>query len=131
MEGDMKYKIALCACATLMSIAPAWAQESGTSTVTLYGSIDQGIQYLSHAATGKTTGDAFQVGSGMATSYFGLRGTEDLGGGTQAIWNLEGGFSPQNGTSSQGGRLFGRQSYVGLEGPYGRFTFRRQYTMRL
>jgi predicted porin len=126
----MKYKIALCACAALMSIAPAWGQESGTSTVTLYGSIDQGVQYLSHAATGKTTGDAFQVGSGMATSYFGLRGTEDLGGGTQAIWNLEGGFSPQNGTSSQGGRLFGRQSYVGLDGPYGRLTFGRQYTMR-
>lgn len=126
----MNYKIALCVCATLMNIAPAWAQEAGPSSVTLYGSIDQGVQYLSHAATGKTTGDAFQVGSGMATSYFGLRGTENLGGGVQTIWNLEGGFSPQNGTSSQGGRLFGRQSYVGLEGPYGRLTFGRQYTMR-
>lgn len=126
----MNHKIALCACVALINIAPASAQEVGPSGVTLYGSIDQGVQYLSHAATGKTTGDAFQVGSGMATSFFGLRGTENLGDGMQAIWNLEGGFSPQNGTSSQGGRLFGRQSYVGLDGPYGRLTFGRQYTMR-
>ena len=129
-EETMNYKTALCACAALINTAPAWSQEVGPSTVTLYGSIDQGVQYLSHAATGKTSGDSFQVGSGMATSYFGLRGTENLGNGLQAIWNLEGGFSPQNGTSSQGGRLFGRQSYVGLDGPYGRLTFGRQYTMR-
>jgi predicted porin len=129
-EADMNYKIALCACATLVAIAPASAQEVSGSSVTLYGSLDQGIQYLSNAAVGKTTHSAFQVGPGMATSFFGMRGTEDLGGGTGVIWNLEGGFSAQNGTSSQGGRLFGRQSYVGLEGPYGRLTFGRQYTMR-
>ena len=126
----MKYKLAFCACVALINAAPASAQEAGPSAVTLYGSIDQGVQYLSHAATGKTTGDAFQAGSGMATSFFGLRGTENLGGGLQAIWNLEDGFSPQNGTTSQGGRLFGRQAYVGLDGPYGRLTFGRQYTMR-
>ncbi|WP_118178428.1 porin [Paraburkholderia phosphatilytica] len=128
----MNYTFAACACAALIYIAPAYAEAplSSESSVTLYGSIDQGVQYLSHAATGKTTGDAFQVGSGMATSFFGLRGAENLGGGLMAIWNLEGGFSPQNGTSSQGGRLFGRQSYVGLDGPYGRLTFGRQYTMR-
>ena len=132
----MNYKIALCACATLINFAPASAEPASPSTfplntLTLYGSIDQGLQFLSNAATSKTTtGDAFQVGSGMATSYFGLRGSEDLGGGTQAIFNLESGFSPQSGVSGQGGRLFGRQSYVGLDGPYGRLTFGRQYTMR-
>lgn len=129
-EADMNHKLALCACVALMYVAPASAQEVSSSSVTLYGSIDEGVQYLSHAATGKTTGSAFQMGSGMATSFFGMRGTEDLGAGVQTIWNLEGGYSPQNGTSSQGGRLFGRQAYVGLEGPYGRLTFGRQYTMR-
>jgi predicted porin len=43
---------------------------------------------------------------------------------------LQGGFQPNNGSSRQGGRLFGRQSYVGLDGKYGRLTFGRQYTMR-
>ena len=66
----------------------------------------------------------------MATSYFGFRGTEDLGGGMHAIFDLEGGYSANSGVSGQGGRLFGRQSYVGLDGRYGRLTFGRQYTMR-
>jgi len=133
----MNFRTALCACVALTSIAPAWAQEEAVSpvnqtasTVTLYGSIDQGIQYLSNVATGKTTGPAFQMASGMATSYFGFRGIEDLGGGLKTIWNLEGGFSPNVGTSSQGGRIYGRQAYVGLDGNYGRLTFGRQYTMR-
>lgn len=113
-----------------MWIAPAWAQEEGASMVTLYGSIDEGVQYLNNATTGKTTSDAFKVGAGMAASYFGLRGAENLGGGVQTIWELQGGFTANDGSSSQGGRLFGRQAYVGLDGPYGRLTFGRQYTMR-
>lgn len=126
----MNYKTAICACAALLNIAPAWAQEVSPSTVTLYGLIDQGVQYLNNAATGKTTSSNFKVGSGTATSYFGIRGSEDLGGGMRTIFDLQGGFSPNNGTSSQGGRLFGRQAYVGLDGKYGRLTFGRQYTMR-
>jgi len=99
--------------------------------VTIYGLIDQGVQYANNVAKGKTaTTNAFQMGDGTATSYFGIRGSEDLGGGTKAIFDLQGGFMPSNGTSRQGGRLFGRQSYVGLDGKYGRLTFGRQYTMR-
>ncbi|WP_347554172.1 porin [Robbsia sp. KACC 23696] len=116
--------------ASTISIAPAWGQESGTSSVTLYGSIDQGIEFLNRQQVGKTSTSGLRIGSGTATSYFGFRGVEDLGGGLSTIWNLEGGFSPNAGTSSQGGRLFGRQSYVGLSGHFGRVTIGRQYTMR-
>ncbi|WP_206956862.1 porin [Trinickia acidisoli] len=133
----MKYKTAICACAALMSTAPAWAGDSlnlgsiqGGSSVTLYGLIDQGVEFVNHVATGKTTSDAFREGSGTATSFFGLRGQEDLGGGLHTIFDLQGGFAPSNGTSLQGGRMFGRQAYVGLDGKYGRLTFGRQYTMR-
>ncbi|MEM5311136.1 porin [Paraburkholderia sp. JHI869] len=140
----MKYTTAICACASLMYIAPALAQDKdeaaqatqyvsgGTSTVTMYGLIDQGIEYVNNVAKGKnSTTNAFRMGDGTATSFFGIRGTEDLGGGTKAIFDLQGGFMPSNGTSRQGGRLFGRQSYVGLDdATYGRLTFGRQYTMR-
>ncbi|NKJ48647.1 porin [Burkholderia sp. SG-MS1] len=126
----MNYRIALCACVTLLGVSPARAQQSDTSSVTLYGLIDQGVEYRNNAAMGKTTADSFRMASGTATSYFGFRGTENLGGGLQAIWDLQGGFAPNNGTSSQGGRLFGRQAYVGLNGDFGRLTFGRQYTMR-
>jgi predicted porin len=134
----MNYKTALCACAALMSAAPAWAQiedegvaPTKASTVTLYGLIDQGVEYVNNVAKGKNaTTNAYRTGDGTATSYFGIRGSENLGGGVEAIFDLQGGFMPGNGTSRQGGRLFGRQSYVGLDGKYGRLTFGRQYTMR-
>ncbi len=147
----MNYRTTICACAALISIAPAWAQEEAASTatqaasmstqgastatqdagpITIYGSIDQGVQHLSNVATGKTAAPAYQVGAGTAASFFGFRGIEDLGGGLKAVWNLEGGFLASDGVSSQGDRLFGRQAYVGLDGRFGRLTFGRQYTMR-
>src|SRR5690606_36538142 len=42
---------------------------------------------------------------------------------------LESGFAPDTGASQQGGRLFGRQSYIGLEGEFGKVLLGRQYTV--
>ncbi|HEX7933350.1 MAG TPA: porin [Paraburkholderia sp.] len=137
----MEYRTATFACAALMCLAPALAQAgdegaagsqlAGPSMVTIYGLIDQGVEYVNNVAKGKNAAtNAYRMGDGTATSYFGIRGSENLGGGTRAIFDLQGGFMPGNGTSRQGGRLFGRQSYVGLDGQFGRLTFGRQYTMR-
>lgn len=137
----MGHRTATFACAALTCIAPTLAHAgdeaaadsrfAGTSAVTMYGLIDQGLEYVNNVAQGKNgTTHVFRMGDGTATSYFGIRGTEDLGGGTKAIFDLQGGFMPSNGSSRQGGRLFGRQSYVGLDGRFGRITFGRQYTMR-
>jgi predicted porin len=61
-------------------------------------------------------------------SRWGLRGTEDLGGGLKALFVLESGFNSGNGTSGQGGALFGRQAFVGLsKDGIGSLTFGRQY----
>jgi predicted porin len=134
----MKYRSAIYACAAVVSIVPACAEADstsslpiGTSTVTIYGLLDQGVEYVNNVANGKKgTTNAFRTGDGTATSYFGIRGTEDLGGGTKALFDLQGGIQPNDGASRQGGRLFGRQSYVGLDGAFGRVTLGRQYTMR-
>jgi predicted porin len=103
--------------------------KTAASAVTIYGLVDEGVEYLNHNASHKG-GSLLEVGAGVNTSYFGFRGAENLGGGLSLIWNLEGGVSPDTGTSLQGGRLFGRQSWVGLEGSFGRLTFGRQYTMK-
>lgn len=67
--------------------------------------------------------------SGIANhSRWGLKGKEDLGNGTSAIFKLEAGFDLGNGRSTQDGRLFGREAYVGLSGEdWGTFTLGRQY----
>lgn len=98
----------------LMIAAPlAFAQ----SSITLYGVADVGIEYVTHVpnASGGGASNAVRMQSGnLGGSHFGFRGTEDLGGGLHAIFVLESGYSINNGTLTQGGRLFGRQAFVGL-----------------
>src|SRR6516165_3537412 len=61
-------------------------------------------------------------------SRFGLKGSEDLGGGLKAIFQIENGFNSTNGKLGQGSRMFGRQAYVGLAGNgWGTVTLGRQY----
>lgn len=123
-------KIAVCTAAVLAACAaPMMAQAQ--SSVTLYGIIDTGIAYTNAVASSITGHGAsrwsMQTGWGSGDRV-GLTGREDLGGGLAAIFTLEMGFSGVNGTSSQGGRLFGRQAFVGLDsGRYGRLTMGRQY----
>ncbi|SPB17710.1 porin protein [Caballeronia novacaledonica] len=99
------------------------------SSVTLYGIIDAGIMYTNNVAKGGTQGSLWQATSGNINgSRWGLRGSEDLGGGLKAIFVLENGFNVQNGRLGQNGREFGRQAYVGLSATsYGSLTLGRQY----
>lgn len=95
------------------------------SSVTLYGLIDSGLTYTNNQHGQKN----FQATSGDTNgSRWGLRGAEDLGGGLKAIFTLENGFSIQSGSLGQGGRMFGRQAFVGLSSEsYGALTAGRQY----
>ncbi|MDR5822460.1 porin [Caballeronia sp. LZ043] len=102
--------------------APAWAQ----SSVTLYGVIDEGLMYV-HNSGGHSTQLLMSSGN-LYGSRWGLKGTEDLGGGLSAIFRLENGFDINSGALAQGGREFGRQAYVGLShAKYGTLTLGRQY----
>ncbi len=97
------------------------------SSVTLYGLIDDSIQYVHNANAANDNLWALAAGN-LQGSRWGLKGTEDLGGGLKAIFQLESGFDPNTGKMGQGSRLFGRQAYVGLtHDAYGTFTMGRQY----
>ncbi|SFT69382.1 porin, GBP family [Paraburkholderia aspalathi] len=87
--------------------------------------IDAGLTYTNNQHGQKN----FQATSGDTNgSRWGLRGAEDLGGGLKAIFTLENGFSIQSGSLGQGGRMFGRQAFVGLSSEsYGALTAGRQY----
>src|SRR5580692_10025460 len=102
-------------CATsLAAVSVAHAQNS----VTLYGVIDTGMAFVHNVANpsikNANTNQVASVNSSLSGNRWGMRGSEDLGGGLGAIFQLESGFKPSTGTSSQGGRLFGRQAFVGL-----------------
>jgi GBP family porin len=102
------------------------------SSVTLYGLIDAGFTYVSNEAASnvaKGSAAAFRLSSGNINgSRWGLRGTEDLGGGMKAIFTLESGFSMGNGSSLQDGRQFGRQAFAGISSAQlGTVTLGRQY----
>ncbi|KVG26672.1 porin [Burkholderia diffusa] len=92
----------------MLAIAPgAYAQ----SSVTMFGLIDSGISYVSNEGGGKNV----KFDDGIFTpNLFGLRGTEDLGGGYHATFALVNQFSMANG-SIVGTGIFGRNAYVGIE----------------
>lgn len=103
------------------------------SSVTLYGLVDTYVEYRTHV---NATGDAVWLlgtpagatgSGGMNTSRWGLRGSEDLGGGLKAIFNLESELSPDTGAGNPNA-LFGRQAWVGLEGGFGRLIAGRSYS---
>ncbi|CAG4890092.1 porin [Paraburkholderia saeva] len=95
------------------------------SSVTLYGVLDDSIQYVSNVNGHSLT----QMAAGnLQGNRWGMKGSEDLGGGLKAIFQLENGFNPNNGSLGQGGKMFGRQAYVGLTGDsWGTATIGRQY----
>lgn len=94
------------------------------SSVTLYGVVDTAIDISNQGH-----GTLVRENSGeLQGSRWGFIGKEDLGGGYQAIFTLENGFSANTGTAGQGGLLFGRQAFMGLTGPQGTLTLGRQYS---
>jgi predicted porin len=96
------------------------------NNVTLYGIVDLGLRYGNAATSNDNT---LSVGSGQQrASRLGFRGTEDLGGGLSASFQLESGFNADDGTLGYGNRLFGRQSWVSLNGDFGSIRFGRQTT---
>jgi GBP family porin len=96
------------------------------SSVTLYGLIDTGITWSSNQHGSSN----MEITSGkLSGTRWGIRVTEDLGGGWRTLGVLENGFNSASGAALQNGRMFGRQAYVGISADrYGSLLFGRQYT---
>ncbi|WP_175908886.1 MULTISPECIES: porin [Burkholderia] len=97
------------------------------STLTLYGALDAGVQYLTHA-DGRQAAVRLQ-NYGILPSQVGLKGTKDLGGGWRALFKLEQGLNVNDGTSTAPGYAFFRGAYVGIAGPVGTVTLGRQFSV--
>ncbi|MEM5428765.1 porin [Cupriavidus oxalaticus] len=113
-----------------VSLAALMPTLASAQSITIYGVVDTGVEYVNNVGASKD--NLFRMPSlkGTVPSRWGMRGSEDLGGGLKSIFVLESGFSPDTGVSNQGGRLFGQQALVGLSGKWGQISFGRQYTMQ-
>ncbi|SPB13777.1 porin [Caballeronia novacaledonica] len=95
------------------------------SSVTLYGVADTFVQYLDNGGN-----HSFSLRSGGSTgSQFGFKGVEDLGGGLKTVFDLETGYTINNGAYfADSTAMFYRQAWVGLkDDTYGSLTLGRQY----
>jgi len=122
-----KTQVALAALALVASTA-------ALANVTVYGAVDASV---AHANNSK--GTYFDgTGAWTAPSHLGFKGSEDLGGGLKASFQLETGVSLNNGAAGSGGSasassstrafggLFTRVSTIGLSGEFGSLTFGQQ-----
>ncbi|KQV84814.1 hypothetical protein ASD15_06550 [Massilia sp. Root351] len=102
-----------------LAAAPLLAQ-AGT---TIYGSIDAGLTRVSNiGGAGVTRTDS----GNMQPDRIGVRGTEDLGDGCQAVYQLETGYATDTGAQLNALKLFNRAAYVGLGSRLGTVTLGRQ-----
>jgi len=104
--------------AAIAAAMPVLAQ----ADVTIYGSVRAGIDSLKY--NGQTT-----TGVDDYNSRIGFKGSEDLGNGLKAVWQVENGFAVDGVASKSGsgtGTLANRTSFVGLEGSFGKVTLGNQ-----
>lgn len=112
--------------AALLATAALGAQAQ--SAVNIYGLIDMSVGSI------KPAGGISQIkidSGSMTTSYFGLRGSEDLGSGLSAVFKLEGFILADTGASGRfaGDTLFSRNAVVGFSSKdYGTLTLGRNTT---
>ena len=110
----------------------AFASETShaQSSVTLYGVADVSVRYLTGADTAGNSRFMMQPG-GMSESRWGIKGSEDLGGGWTAFFKLENRFFMNSGQSDPTMPFF-NEAQVGLgSSKYGQVVLGRQYNVMI
>lgn len=123
-------KKSLAALAVLGCFAASASAQSGLQ---IYGFADGGLEYVNSSIDGVAS--KFGLASGQQSgSRFGLKGSEALGGSLKLVFQLESGFSIDDGKTTMSmsdgsSRLFGREARLGLEGQFGSLNFGRFGTL--
>jgi len=109
--------------AALITSLPLLAQAQ--TNVTIYGVMDAAIAVEDLDAPGESRRTVINSGN-QSSSRIGFRGTEDLGNGLKAIFNIESGVRLDTGATDT--EMFGRRAVVGLQGAFGQVTVGREYS---
>jgi predicted porin len=124
-------------CLTAVTLAAFGSAAYAQSSVTLYGVVDAGLLYQSTNAasfspTAKNLGSIYRYkDGGIYASFWGMKGTEDIGGGYAVNFKLQGVFDSGTGKfglSDTAGvpALFNQIATVGVSGPFGTVNAGRQ-----
>ena len=123
--------------AGVLAACAVGAQAQTASSVSMYGVLDVGMSSFSRSATLDERLTKMNTDTN-SSSIWGIRGTEDLGGGMAAQFGLEAALDPKNGNATGyagsganppvAGVLFRRGSWVGLKGNFGSVQLGRNYT---
>jgi len=108
-----------------LTCANAYAE----SQVNIYGVVDMGARHAVglSSSNAPSPGQTNSLGSGInSTSRWGIRGREDLGGGTAVTFALESGLAADTGGQLNANAYFDRASWLGLSGRWGTLTAGRQ-----
>src|SRR5262245_8221153 len=119
----------------LASVVGLVASGAAQASVEVYGAISAGLEYVTNVqnSNGGTaiagSGNRLNMNSwGYGQSHFGLRGSEDVGGGTKVAFVLENQFSSKTG-AQEGSGLFYREANVSVSNDtYGKLGLGRQYS---
>jgi predicted porin len=116
--------------AALTGAAVLASGASQAQTVTIYGVIDLAAEYISKTPTANGDKHLKRLNTGgISPSILGFKGSEDLGGGLRAVFNLEHDIAPDTGGARFADIGFwGRQANVGLSGDFGTVLLGRQYS---
>ncbi|WP_233836848.1 porin [Paraburkholderia sp. ZP32-5] len=121
----MSRRMSVVAATITLAVGGMASAARAQSSVSLYGLVDA---FAGAVHPSGAPGTAWTVsGGGMSTSYWGLKGSEDLGGNLKAVFALEDFFRINNGRygSFDGQSLFARNAYVGLQSTLGTLTLGR------
>lgn len=125
---NMRTRACVAAGMAAVSLAspPAQAQTAASRSVSLYGVLDEYVGSLRRSDQAGRT--AVLNSGGLTTSFWGIRGTEDLGGGLQSFFALESFLQADSGAAGRTAAdpYFSRNAYVGLGGGYGQLSLGRQ-----
>ena len=102
-----------------LAVLGAFAGSAMAADVTLYGVVDLGLKYTNSDSdiSGQDDVNTLEMATGMQSgSRFGLKGVEDLGNGMKVGFVLENGFDGDTGDINNGGRMFGRESQLFING---------------
>ncbi|WP_250455345.1 porin [Caballeronia sp. ATUFL_M2_KS44] len=130
----MKLEFKLSGAAALVTFAAA---AHAQSSVILYGVLDSGLLYQSTSAatfqpTAPNQGHVYQLkDGGIYSSIWGLKGSEDIGGGYKINFKLQGSFNSSNGrvglSDTPGAvAMFNQFATIGASTPFGTFDAGRQ-----